>query len=141
MKKYQTFTFNLPSPQYRRFLDFIAKDEKTSPGRVLCKFIYQQVWDVIDKQASEKTHKELAMEFANEFDFETVSWLLGSHINHWQKLSRIIGQEKAMAYKEKFDPLWEDYTREIDKAAGLDYYSLERRYELADAETPECREE
>jgi hypothetical protein len=134
MKKYQTFTFNLPSPQYRQFLTFIARDEKTSPGKVLCKFLHCQAWKVIDKQASEKTHKELAMEFANEFDFETVSWLLGSCTSHWQKLSRTIGQEKAIAYQEKFLPLWDKYTHEIDKAAGLDYFNLERRYELTDTE-------
>ena len=129
MGKQETFTFNLPSPQYRRFLDFIAEAEKTTPGKVLCKFIHEYVWDVMDKQASEKAHKELAEKFTGQF----VSWVRGSNMNHWQKLANTIGAEKAMIYQLAFLPIWEKYVREIDEAAGLDFSDLSNRFfEVAD---------
>jgi len=134
MGKQQTFTFNLPSPQYRRFLDFIAKEEGTTPGKSLCKFLHWHTWSLIDKKASEMTHKELAMEFANEFDIDTVSWILGSCTDHWQRLSRTVGPEKAKAYMDKFLPLWSQHTHEIDKEAGLDYFDIARREELSETE-------
>jgi len=117
-----TFTFNLPSPQYRRFLDFIAEDEKSTPGKVLCKFIHEYVWDVVDKRASEKAHKELVTESSDKL---FVSWVRGSNMNHWQRLANTIGADKAMIYQVRFLPLWEKYVREIDDAAGLNYSNLD----------------
>jgi hypothetical protein len=132
MKERPTFTFRLPSPQYRRMLDFIAADEKTTPGKVLSRFIYCHSWDVMDKQASIKAHEKLAI--GSGIPIEAVSWVRGSHTADWQKLADAIGVKKASEYQKKFLPLHHELIEEIDKAAGLDYSNLERRYELSEEE-------
>ena len=129
-EKNPNFTFRLASPQYRRFLDFIAKDEKTTPGKVLNRLIHREVHEIIDARASEKAHKELSMKFAADFDIKTVAWVRGSRSDHWQRLSRSLEEGKAEKYQKAFLPLYDKYYDEIDKAAGLDYRNYERRREL-----------
>jgi hypothetical protein len=132
MKEKPNFNFRLSSPQYRRMLDFIATYEKTTPGKVLNRFIHEYTYDVMDKQASLKAHEKLALD--SGIPFEAVSWVRGSHTADWQKLASTIGLEKASEYQKKFLPLHHEFVREIDKTAGLDYFNLERRYELSEDE-------
>ena len=124
------FNFRLAAPKYKRFLDFIAEDGRTTPGKALNNLIHKTVYEIIDKKASKRAHEGLAMEFTT-LDIGFVSWILGSHMDHWQRLSNTIGLEKAVAYQEKFLPLWDKYCDEINEAAGLDYFNAERRTELA----------
>ena len=133
-EKNPNFTFRLSSPQARRMLDFIAENERTTPGKLLNRLIHQRAFELIDRRASKTAHEKLAMQFAADFDIETVAWVNGSRTDHWQRLSNSIGQELALKYQEAFLPLWDSYCTEIDKAAGLDYFDYGRRLELeADA--------
>jgi hypothetical protein len=132
MKERPTFTFRMPSPQYRRMLDFIATHEKMTPGKVLSKFIHEYAYDVMDKQASLKAHEELVMHSGIPFD--SVSWVRGSHTQDWQNLTLAIGEEKALEYQKKFLSVWSRILHDIDESEGLDYFDTERRYELSDEE-------
>ena len=128
------FNFRLAAPKYQRFLKFIAEDGRTTPGKALNNLIHREVYEIIDAKASKKAHEELAMEFAGKLDIAFVSWILGSHMDHWQRLSNTIGQEKALDYQKKFLPLWDKYCGKIDAEAGLDYFEPHDREELADDE-------
>jgi hypothetical protein len=132
--KNPNYTFRLASPKYLDYIDFLAKAEKTTHGKALNILIHKTVYEIIDAQASEKAHKKLAMEYAGEIDINTVSWILGSRTNHWQRLSNTIGMEKALEYQKKFSRLWEKYGDEINETVGLDYFDAERRAELASFE-------
>jgi hypothetical protein len=112
-----TFTFRMPSPQYRRRLDFIATHEKMTPGKVLSKFIHDYAHDVMDKQASLKAHEELVMHSGIPFD--SVSWVRGAHTQDWQNLASAIGEEKAVEYREKFMPIWSRVAYIIDECNEL----------------------
>jgi hypothetical protein len=132
--KNPNFTFRLASPQYRRYITFLAEAEKTTPGKALNILIHKTVYEIIDAQASQKAHKDLAMEYSGEIDIDTVSWILGSRMDHWQRLSITIGMEKAIGYQKKFLPLWEKYCDDIDKTEKLNYFDAERRADLASVE-------
>jgi hypothetical protein len=133
-KERPNFTFRLSSPQYRRFLDFIASDKGVTPGKILNELIFERVDVVLSFRASEKAHKEVDPEFAHEFDTAAFSWLDGGVSRHWTKLTSIIGYEKAKSYQDRFLPLYHKFYDEISEAAGLDYRNLERRWELAESD-------
>ena len=132
MGKQQTFTFNLPSPEYRRFMDFIAAHRKTTPGKVLCRFIRDAVFNDLDEAASKKAHEALAIN--SDLPIEAVEWVHGSQASDWQKLARAIGEEKAIEYQQKFLPVWDKIMSEIDEKEGLKCFDIERRKELEEAE-------
>ena len=122
MNEKTCFAFRLASPQYRRFLDFIAKGQNMTPGKVLNRFIYSTVYEVMDEQASKQAHKQLAMGF--DLPIEAVSWVCGSRSDHWTKLAAVTGKEKALEYKNRFIPLWDELIKEIDGREGLNYFGL-----------------
>jgi hypothetical protein len=101
-------------------LDFIAADEKVSPGKVLSKFIHGYAYDVMDKQASLKAHKEIAIDSGIPLD--SVAWVRGAHTKDWQNLAQAIGEEKALEYQKKFIPLWNKIIHEIDESNELGYF-------------------
>jgi hypothetical protein len=125
MKEKPTFTFRLATPQYRRMLDFIAKDEGATPGKVLNKFIHGHCWDVMDKQASFNAHKELAI--SSGIPFDCVSWVRGAYPQDWQNLAQTIGEEKALGYLKRFRLLWEKALEKIDKSWELNFLSEKQR--------------
>jgi hypothetical protein len=118
------------TPRYKRYLEFIAADQGISPALLINKFIFYETYNVMDKQASLKAHEKIAI--SSGIPFEAVSWLRGSHSADWQKLAAAIGEKKALEYQEKFLPLHHELVREIDEREKLDYFNLERRYELSD---------
>jgi HD-GYP domain-containing protein (c-di-GMP phosphodiesterase class II) len=120
------------TPRYKRYLEFIAADQGISPASLINKFIFEETYTVMDKQASLKAHEELAINSGIPFD--SVSWVRGAHTKDWQNLAQAIGEEKALEYQKKFLPIWSRILHEIDESKGLDYFDLERRYELSDEE-------
>jgi hypothetical protein len=130
-KEKPNFTFRLASPQFRRFLDFIASDRGVTPGKILNELIHERTHMVLSFRASEKAHKEVDSEFVGEFDVAAFSWLDGGISRHWSKMTNTLGYEKCKKYMDRFLPVYHRFYDEISEGAELNYRDLERRWELS----------